>query len=110
MVDRLDLERVDLLVAADDEERLLRVVGLEGVHGQPDALLDDAAHPEEDVLDGALLPVERPPRELNERLGDLALDGPEERVDLAGRGPAPGGRSWSVHAFLLPAQPKRPDT
>ena len=96
VVHRLDLERVDLLVAADDEERLLRVVRHEGLDREADPLLDDAAHPQEDVLDRALLAVERLPRERHDGLGDLALDGPEDLLDLAVEGRLRAGGSRSV--------------
>ena len=109
VVHRLDLEGVDLLVALDDGERLRVVVRLERLHREADPLLDDAAHPEEDVLDRPLLAVEGPAGQRNDGFGDVALDPAQDLLDLAVEHRLLLGISLG-HVLSPPAQPKRPET
>jgi hypothetical protein len=109
VVHRLHLELVDLPVALDDGEGLGGVVRLERLHREPDPLLDDAPHPQEEVLDDPLLLVQGAARQLDDGLGQVALDVAKDPLDLAADRRLELGVPFG-HRVLLPAQPKRPDT
>ena len=81
LVERLGLHRVDLRVALDHRQRQRRVVALQGLDGQADALLDEARHPEEGLLDQALLGVERRSRIAVGQDREVALHGGDELID-----------------------------